>query len=256
MTKATLRASVATGLAGLLLATGSFAQDAAPAAETEAPAAEAAPADAQAAPTAEAAAPAAATAQKADVTDDEISTLIKTNVDAGHNWFGGPSYTGEPALEATAALVAAGGGAENFSFATALVSMLGEKTVNAEVAKLTTLYGAESVERFVKGMDFAVAAGLKRATEAGVTLPEAPKDLKGIALAKALVEAGTVDGTFWSGYLFDMALSNDLHNAVMADVESELGTKTDYDIHRLLNRAMYDVAQALGMPGVALASLN
>src|SRR5699024_10051219 len=49
------------------------------------------------------------------------------------NWYGGPAYTGAPNLEATAALVRAGGGADNFSFAQALVSMLGEDTVNAEV---------------------------------------------------------------------------------------------------------------------------
>ena len=42
------------------------------------------------------------------------------------NMFGGESYQGEPALAVTAALVKAGGGADDFSFATALVSMLGE----------------------------------------------------------------------------------------------------------------------------------
>src|SRR5690625_555636 len=103
------------------------------------------------------------------------------------NWFGGPIYDGAPALKATAALVRAGGGAGNFSFATALVSMLGEKTVHAEVAKLTKQYGKEAVDNFIAGMDFAVKDGLKRATEAGVTLPAAPADLKGAKLAKALV---------------------------------------------------------------------
>ncbi|MEO6974368.1 MAG: hypothetical protein ABI144_00665, partial [Gallionella sp.] len=49
------------------------------------------------------------------------------------SWFGGPIYDGQPALEVTAALVKAGGGAEKFTFSQALVSMLGEKTVNAEV---------------------------------------------------------------------------------------------------------------------------
>lgn len=68
------------------------------------------------------------------------------------NWFGGESYMGAPALDVTAALVKAGGGAENFDFSKALVSMLGEKTVNAEVAKLTKQYGAENVKQFVDGM--------------------------------------------------------------------------------------------------------
>jgi len=100
------------------------------------------------------------------------------------NWFGGPTYNGAPALEVTAALVKAGGGASNFSFSTALVSMLGEKTVNAEVAKLTKQYGEKNVTNFINGMTFAVNAGLKRATAAGVKLPAAPADLKGAKLAR------------------------------------------------------------------------
>lgn len=172
------------------------------------------------------------------------------------NWFGGPVYDGAPALEATAALVKAGGGAENFTFSAALVSMLGEETVNAEVAKLTKQYGEESVTQFIDGMTFAVKDGLKRATEAGVALPAAPDNLVGAELAKTLVQAGVVDGTFWSGYLFDMALSHDIHNLVMADIEAKFSHAYDENIHKVLNQAMYDVAQALGMKDVKLASLH
>ncbi|MER1939685.1 MULTISPECIES: hypothetical protein [unclassified Castellaniella] len=172
------------------------------------------------------------------------------------NWFGGPVYTGDPALQATAALVAAGGGASHFTFDKALVSMLGEKTVNAEVAKLTKQYGEKEVKTFIDGMTYAVNDGLKRATEAGVKLPAAPADLKGPALAKGLVQAGTVDGTFWSGYLFDKALSHDLHNKVMVDIDTKFGHDTDKVTHKVLNQAMYDVAQALGDKQVKLASLH
>lgn len=175
---------------------------------------------------------------------------------AASNWFGGPIYTGAPALEATAALVKAGGGAEDFKFSTALVSMLGEKTVNAEVAKLNKQYGEKNVTDFINGMTFAVKDGLKRATEAGVKLPAAPENLKGVELAKALVKAGTVDGTFWSGYLFDVALSHDIHNLVMADIDVKFGHPADENTHRILNQAMYDVAQALGMKDVKLAPLH
>ncbi len=87
------------------------------------------------------------------------------------NWYGGPAYMGKPALAVTAALVKAGGGADNFSFAAALVSMLGEKTVNAEVAKLTKQYGKEKVNGFIGGMDYAVNAALRIATQKGVSLP-------------------------------------------------------------------------------------
>ena len=172
------------------------------------------------------------------------------------NWFGGPVYDGPPALGATAALVKAGGGPENFTFPKALVSMLGEKTVNAEVAKLNKQYGEKDTTAFLDGMTYAVKDGLQRATEAGVTLPSAPPDLKGTALAKTLVQAGTVDGTFWSGHLFDKALSHPIHNTVMADIEAKSGRDADQNVHRILNQAMYDVAQALGMKDVGLASLH
>ncbi|CAN5135946.1 hypothetical protein BH09GEM1_BH09GEM1_19080 [soil metagenome] len=173
------------------------------------------------------------------------------------NWFGGPIYNGDPALGATAALVKAGGGAENFSFAKALVSMLGEKTVNGEVAKLTQQYGKANVDNFIDGMTFAVTDGLKRATEKGVKLPAPPAALHGAALAKALVQAGTTpDGTFWSGYLFDKALSHPIHVAVMADIDAKLNHGADENTHKVLNQAMYDVARALGDTSVKLAPLH
>lgn len=173
------------------------------------------------------------------------------------NWFGGPVYKGEPNLEATAALVKAGGGAEDFSFQTALVSMLGEETVQAEVKKLSEQYGEEAVGRFVGGMDFAVKDALKRAGEREIALPEPPADLEGVKLAKALVQAGVApDGTFWSGLLFDKALSHDLHNLVMADIDAQLGRDADKETHKILNQAMYDVAQALDMKDVKLAALH
>src|SRR5699024_5239218 len=64
------------------------------------------------------------------------------------NWFGGAVYDGDPDLETTAALVEAGGGADDFSFSTALVSMLGEGTVSAEVEQLQEQYGEERVQGF------------------------------------------------------------------------------------------------------------
>lgn len=112
------------------------------------------------------------------------------------NMFGGMSYQGEPALAVTAALVKTGGGGENFSFATALVSMLGEEAVNAEVAKLTQQYGEAEVITFIGGMDLAINLSLKHATQAGVSLPD-PAPLSGTELAKTLVTTGTTpDGTF------------------------------------------------------------
>ncbi len=56
---------------------------------------------------------------------------VTQNAQSESNLFGGPIYSRAPALEAIAALVDGGGGASAFSFATARVSMLGEKAVNA-----------------------------------------------------------------------------------------------------------------------------
>ncbi|HET7268280.1 MAG TPA: hypothetical protein VFJ15_09235 [Oleiagrimonas sp.] len=179
-----------------------------------------------------------------------------SNPSAASNWFGGPIYSGKPALAATHALVKAGGGAADFKFSTALVAMLGEKTVHAEVAKLSKQYGKQETEAFIKNMTIYVNDALKRATEQGIKLPP-PADLHGAALAKALVKAGTTpDGTFWSGYFFDQTISHKLHNQVMADIDARYGHDVDARTHKILNQAMYDVAQALGMKHVKLASFH
>jgi hypothetical protein len=173
------------------------------------------------------------------------------------NWFGGETYNGAPALEVTAALIKAGGGVEEFSFAHALVSMLGEETVNAEVKKLNAQYGEKDVASFLNGMTFAVNSAIKHVTAAGIVLPPAPAELNGVALAKALVVAGTdEDSIWWSGRLFDKALSNQIHMQVMADIEAQAGHATDMLTHKILNQAMYDVAHALGYKDVKLASLH
>ena len=187
-------------------------------------------------------------------------TVHAANEDPHHsatvNMFGGAAYHGEPALAVTAALVNVGGGGDDFSFAAALVAMLGEEAVGAEVEKLTRQYGEDEVATFIGGMDLAIALSLKHATDAGVALPE-PAALSGVELARTLIDAGTTpDGTFWSGYLFDKAVSNAIHQQVMVDINNVAGYEADRITHKILNQAMYDVAQALGMDNVRLASLH
>jgi hypothetical protein len=173
------------------------------------------------------------------------------------NMYGGQAYLGKPALAATSALLKAGGGEANFSFAKALNSMLGEKTVKAEVAKLTKQYGEKDVNDWINGSDVAVGLALKHMSAAGFKLPAAPADLHGIALAKALVKAGTApDGTFWAGHLYDVAFSHKVHNEVMDDINARQGSAYDGNVHRMTNQAMYDVAQALGMKDVKLAAFH
>lgn len=175
------------------------------------------------------------------------------------NMFGGPAYLGAPNLALTAAFIRAGGGVQHFSTAEALTSMLGQQTVKAEVAKLTKQYGQESVKNWLQGTAGVVALALKHASQKGIALPQAPANLKGHALAVALVKAGTApNGTFWAGRLYDTLVSHAIHNAVMKDVNQtpKLGITYDRNVHKITNQAFYDVAHALGMEQVKLADLH
>ncbi|HET9342197.1 MAG TPA: hypothetical protein VFO25_04735 [Candidatus Eremiobacteraceae bacterium] len=173
--------------------------------------------------------------------------------------FGGPVYTGAPALMVTASLVAVGGGAAHYSTATALVSMVGKDTVNAEVGKLQKQYGKDAVTQWLTTFDFAVNDSLKHATAAGVMLPAPDAMLTGKALATTLVKAGTAaDGTFQIEFLLDKAVSHSIHNAVMDDIDKDpsLGKHADLMYHTISNQAFYDLAQALGATDVKLAPLH
>ena len=175
-----------------------------------------------------------------------------------HGRFGGPVYTGAPALDVTAALVKAGGGAADYSTAAALVSMVGKPTVDAEVAKLSKQYGADAVTLWLKTFDFAVKDSLKIATAAGIKLP-APAPLEGKALAVALVKAGVdSDGYFQIELLLDKAVSHNIHVQVMNDIDKEpgLGKKADLQYHQISNQAFYDLAQALGATSVKLSPVH
>ena len=172
----------------------------------------------------------------------------------GMDRYGGPTYSGQPALGVTAALVRAGGGPRHFSFAKALNRMLGKKTVNAEVAKLSRQYGAHKVQEWLKGLNAAVKDGLAIATKDGVKLPK-PAMQAGPKLAVTLVDAGTSpDGTFWSGLMFDHALSHGIHDKVMDATTGRYGAEFTANYHTLTNQAMVDVAHALGHGSVKLAA--
>ena len=173
--------------------------------------------------------------------------------------YGGPIYSGAPALTVTASLVAAGGGPAKFSTAAALTAMLGKATVDAEVAKLTKQYGAAAVAQWLKTFDFAVSDALKVATAKGVKLPAPDPKLTGKALATTLVNAGTApDGAFQIEFLLDKAVSHAIHVQVMDDIDASpaLGKKADLQYHEISNQAFYDVAQALGAKSVKLSPLH
>lgn len=173
--------------------------------------------------------------------------------------YGGPIYSGAPALTVTAALVAAGGGAEYYSTAKALTSMLGKATVDAEVKKLSAQYGAANVTQWLKTFDFAVGDALKIATAKGVKLPAADPKMTGKALATTLAKAGTApDGTFQIEFLLDKAVSHPIHVQVMDDIDANAayGKKADLQYHEISNQAFYDVAQALGATSIKLSPLH
>jgi hypothetical protein len=175
------------------------------------------------------------------------------------NMFGGPAYLGQPNLKLTAALVKAGGGPAHFSTAKALTSMLGKKTVNAEVAKLDKQYGKKNVHQWLKGENAVVELALKDAKQKGIKLPHAPANLHGKKLVVALVQAGTTkNGTFWAGHFYDKLVSHGIHNEVMAQVNKnpKLGVPFDRDVHKFTNQTFYDIAHALGEKHVKLASLH
>ena len=169
--------------------------------------------------------------------------------------YGGPVYSGAPALAVTASLVKAGGGPANYSTAKALTSMVGPKLVTAEVGKLTKQYGKASVGSWLTVFDFAVKDALKIATAAGVKLPAGP--LAGKKLAVTLVGAGTdKTGTFYTEFLLDKAVTHKIHMQVMEDIDSKFGEPADQNYHRLTNQAMVDVAHALGAKSVKVAPLH
>jgi hypothetical protein len=169
--------------------------------------------------------------------------------------YGGPSYGGAPALVVTASLIEAGGGVEKFSIAKALTAMVGEKLVTAEVEKLTRQYGAEKVKIWLEVFDFAVRDAARIATEAGVKLPK--PEIKGMKLAETLVKAGLdKDGTFYTEFLLDKAVTNAIHHQVMDNIDKKYGTEADGIYHQITNQAMYDLAQALGVKKVKLASFH
>ena len=179
---------------------------------------------------------------------------------AGHGMkmgsrYGGPVYSGPPALSVTAAYVRAGGGPANFSTAKALTSMLGPKLTQAEVAKLTRQYGKAKVASWLKVGDFAVTDSLKIATAAGVKLPQ--PTLSGRKLAETMVKAGLdKDGTFYVEYLLDKAVSHKIHDQVMNDIDEKFGAPADASYHAISNQAFVDAAHALGYKNVKLAKFH
>ena len=64
------------------------------------------------------------------------------------------------------------------------------------------------------------------------------------------------DGTFYTEFLLDKAVSNAIHHKVMDDIDAKFGVEADGTYHQITNQAMYDLAQALGAKKVKLAEFH
>jgi hypothetical protein len=168
----------------------------------------------------------------------------------------GPPYIGAPDLDATVALITAGGGAANFSIAKALTAMVGPDLTTAEVNKLTTQYGKTAVTNWITVFDFAVQHAAATAIAAGVTLPTPPASLTGKTLAAQLVKDGAGDGTFWTGTMLDHLVTHKIHENTMAAIDAKYTSAWDGNYHQITDQAMYDLAQALGATSVKLADFH
>ncbi|GAC1355106.1 MAG: hypothetical protein NVSMB31_15490 [Vulcanimicrobiaceae bacterium] len=141
----------------------------------------------------------------------------------------GATYTGKPDLQAAISIVVAGGAPGNFSIVKALTALAGEKTANAEVAKLTKQYGSARIAKYVEVQNFAVNDAVRRALKAGVKFPK--PSLTGATLAKRIVGLGLLNGTYYEGYFLDHIVTNGIHEAVMGDIDHTFSRAGDANYH-------------------------
>jgi hypothetical protein len=185
---------------------------------------------------------------------DMNSNMMNGSMMNGMDRFGGPVYEKSTDLPTTIALINAGGGPGNFSAATALTALVGAKLTNAEIAKLSVRYGKPAVDSFITVFNFAVNDAAKIAKDDDVKFP-APA-LSGEKLASQIVQDGTVNNTFYTGYMLDHLVTHKIHDQVMGDIDAKFGAPADANYHKVSNQAFYDIAQALGDRSVAVATLH
>ncbi|MBC5799746.1 MAG: hypothetical protein GIX03_09980 [Candidatus Eremiobacteraeota bacterium] len=166
----------------------------------------------------------------------------------------GISYLGKPDLQAAISLVTAGGAPGHFSIAKALTALAGDTVADAEIAKLTKQYGKTRFMSFVTVQNYTVNDAVKIATNAGVKFPK--PTMHGKALAATVVKLGLEDGTYYEGVQLDHLVTHAIHEHVMDDIDQKYGTAADANYHRIADQAHYDLAHALGMSNVKLASYH
>lgn len=153
------------------------------------------------------------------------------------------SYTGEPRLSLTLALIEAGGGAKDYKTTTLFGVLAGERA-SAELNKLTKQYGADVKTSFLDVFDFVIADALRLAAENHVTFPKsaAPSPKDGKALSAALYKTGIdKDRRFDVEYMLDGLVGHPIHAIVMDDIDKKFGRKADALYHVILTQAIMDL---------------
>lgn len=153
------------------------------------------------------------------------------------------SYTGDPKLSLTLALLEAGGGPKDYK-TTTLLGVLAAGKATAEENKLSKQYGADAVTSFLDVFDFVMADALRLAAENHVAFPKsaAPSPKDGKALSMALYKIGIdKDRRFDVEYMLDGLVGHPIHVIVMDDIDKKYGRKADALYHVILNQALLDL---------------
>lgn len=172
-----------------------------------------------------------------------------------HGRYGGGIYLGPPSLDVTASMVAAGGGAGNFSIQRALRFAAGDEWVTTELTQLGEMYGRKKVRRWEETIEFAVTDSWSKGVETGTVMPKA--NMHGRRLAMAMVNAGVDENhQFTSELWMDRTESHNVNVKVLEDMDKQFGTDADADCHQITNRLFYDLAVHLNMTQVKLAGFH
>lgn len=187
-----------------------------------------------------------------------FASSLPTSVRPETGKFGGKVHSGAASLQLTAALLQAGGGAEDFSTRTALVNVLGEPATDQELTKLEQQYGKRAVQSWLEISDWLVTQGLVQLRNIGTELPPPPDSLKGDRLAQALVEAGVApeDGAFWSSYYYDHLFSHGVNRVLEEDLGRRYGENRARRAYAVNNQLMYDISLQIHNSNISLAKLH
>ena len=154
-------------------------------------------------------------------------------------------YLGTPDLPLLAAMLAAGGGPRHF-YGLTLSAMLTAQHRDAEVASLTSRFGARRMTRFFATFDTFVDEAVDVAIAKHVVLPRANPVLarNSYELAASLRAAGIMpDGRFDIGYFVEHLVSRPIHKEVMDRVNADpkIGPAANADFHLILTAEMDDL---------------